>query len=683
MGNLSTSTFTNLTTALGSRASARELDAYLGGPSPEAFGGDPTGVADSSAAFTAALAASGHVHIPAGHTYKIGTGLVLTIGQSIIGRGKTSKITYVGTGAAITYDDQVLLRDFYLEGSTSGVGGTVGSIGLKAGSTNPTDFDGNQNFSGLFVSYFGSGIQVNYNGILKLDCCLVEQCTNGLHFTVSQLNAITVVGGEFKNNVNGVLDDSTGGTYTQTFLGVTIEGNTAYGYKRTAGGTSNLNLLGCYFEANVTGDIFVDSPGLLYNFQILGCSFRSTPIAIDIEDGIAGTIDYCNFTDHTTEIRLGAGTKYVKVGNGNQFDASFSVVNSGYMNDVLSGPQAFGVDASGAADSTDELIAWIAANPDKPHLPPGVYKISASITLPSNCHLSGSGPANTILFPANGFVGPLIILGDDTKVSDIEFQGLSAASSVAIKPGTAKSRWTVERCWIRLFADGMIDDTSSTNGTIRDCHFSANTATGLKVTSTATNLTVEGCYFASQPRNIHITGGVVAMSIRDCIVILGSAHGIECTGYTLGLMIDGCYFDSNTGYDLYLNVVYMYGISIRGNRFVTTATSIFIYACEGTVIEGNVFQPGTTAINVSDPLAVRTTIGENTYLAGQFVYATHNSGTQTSYRGQIFSNATPTGGTWQIGEVVWDPSPVSGQPAFRVCSVAGTPGTWIAGPNLA
>ncbi len=55
------------------------------------------------------------------------------------------------------------------------------------------------------------------------------------------------------------------------------------------------------------------------------------------------------------------------------------------------------------------------------------------------------------------------------------------------------------------------------------------------------------------------------------------------------------------------------------------------------------------------------------------------------FGGVLITNGTaaPTTGTWKVGDQVWDSTPVSGQPMGWVCSVAGTPGTWVAMANYA
>ncbi len=43
----------------------------------------------------------------------------------------------------------------------------------------------------------------------------------------------------------------------------------------------------------------------------------------------------------------------------------------------------------------------------------------------------------------------------------------------------------------------------------------------------------------------------------------------------------------------------------------------------------------------------------------------------------IFLSAPPITGTYDIPDKVWNSAPVSGQPVGWVCTVAGTPGTWV------
>ena len=46
------------------------------------------------------------------------------------------------------------------------------------------------------------------------------------------------------------------------------------------------------------------------------------------------------------------------------------------------------------------------------------------------------------------------------------------------------------------------------------------------------------------------------------------------------------------------------------------------------------------------------------------------------------NNAAPTTLTWPVGSIAINKSPVVGQPKDWICTVAGTPGTWVSGGNL-
>jgi len=50
--------------------------------------------------------------------------------------------------------------------------------------------------------------------------------------------------------------------------------------------------------------------------------------------------------------------------------------------------------------------------------------------------------------------------------------------------------------------------------------------------------------------------------------------------------------------------------------------------------------------------------------------------TTTSY------SAAPTSLTWTVGSRCYNSAPAVGQPKSWVCTVAGTPGTWVSEGNL-
>jgi hypothetical protein len=48
----------------------------------------------------------------------------------------------------------------------------------------------------------------------------------------------------------------------------------------------------------------------------------------------------------------------------------------------------------------------------------------------------------------------------------------------------------------------------------------------------------------------------------------------------------------------------------------------------------------------------------------------------------VYGTAAPVSGTWKVGDRVFNQTPVVGQPKSWVCTVAGTPGTWVSEGNL-
>jgi hypothetical protein len=47
-----------------------------------------------------------------------------------------------------------------------------------------------------------------------------------------------------------------------------------------------------------------------------------------------------------------------------------------------------------------------------------------------------------------------------------------------------------------------------------------------------------------------------------------------------------------------------------------------------------------------------------------------------------YNSAVPTTGTWKAGDAVKNNAPAVGQPKGWICTVAGTPGTWVSEGNL-
>ena len=108
---------------------------------------------------------------------------------------------------------------------------------------------------------------------------------------------------------------------------------------------------------------------------------------------------------------------------------------------------------------------------------------------------------------------------------------------------------------------------------------------------------------------------------------------------------------------------------------------------DGNIVEGNILNGGTYDV-------VWYAGADNSVFANNLVVNGTSSGTISSVVkaamatfgiGNVVSHGTaaPTTLTWKVGDIVWNSAPATGHPAGWMCSVAGTPGTWIAMGNLA
>lgn len=226
------------------------------------YGADATGSADSSAAFTAALAASRYVFVPAG-TYKLLTTVTLPPFGVVFGAGmNTTTITMYGGQVAFVLQYWSQLND--LKVNKSGSHGVnlieIGSATLDAGRASMSD---------VWVEGAGAdGIQLIYGnlGVLQ-NIVSILNGLNGIRFLRGNgdLNAWTLQGYiDLRGNANDGLRIE-GGTSSSDNLcskcnfisGVTSQENGQYGVYI---GTRS-NLVSCYTEFNTVSDIYIADYG--------------------------------------------------------------------------------------------------------------------------------------------------------------------------------------------------------------------------------------------------------------------------------------------------------------------------------------------------------------------------------------------------------------------------------------
>lgn len=259
------------------------------------------------------------------------------------------------------------------------------------------------------------------------------------------------------------------------------------------------------------------------------------------------------------------------------------------------------------------------------------------------------------------------------------------------------------------------------------------TAYGVWVSATQVNLNIEKLIFEGndieavlnairlQPRNAAVTG----CSITNAIV---RGNSLKSTGAAQAFAIANSgaasysITDLLTSGNLYVAVVHdafsctattitttnSVGDTFKSNRLNGSAayfcgtdvrlTSPSFYGNVGGA--GNsrsVYYDNTGRINVTNPVYTNMTYKAEISSATEYVengwYAAtptilNTAGARlinfygTLGRATTYGTAAPTTNTWAVGDRVYNQSPSAGQPKSWVCTVAGTPGTWVSEGNL-
>lgn len=140
------------------------------------YGADPTGVASSDAALTAALAASKNVFVPAG-TYLTSAAHNIPEGGILWGVGLESKFNCQGTGAHIGYTGSGTVRDLTFLGDVAKTGQVAVVMGSSAN-------DKQTFIRGCFFNACATGITSASSGLRRehaISDCHLQYCTTGIY----------------------------------------------------------------------------------------------------------------------------------------------------------------------------------------------------------------------------------------------------------------------------------------------------------------------------------------------------------------------------------------------------------------------------------------------------------------------------------------------------------------------
>jgi parallel beta-helix repeat protein len=298
--------------------------------------------------------------------------------------------------------------------------------------------------------------------------------------------------------------------------------------------------------------------------------------------------------------------------------------------------------ADGTGDQTEINLALTAANPagsarknGKVYLFGGTYSLSASVSIPNNTVLSGSGSATTITIPntQNGSynmitntdattgtgvtIRDLKISGNRTNQSSgamigIYLNNMGGGSSSSTRPGGKLIGLNVNG----VYGEGIMLSASSHNMIINNTILS-NSSNGVLLDAASNHNTISDNNINDHSTSLR-AGVSLATSANNAIngnTLTGNDSGIEM--YTDA--------DNNT---------------VSGNNLLDNGTGIYLYSAERNVISGNFAKGGATQIGIA--LGGYNAITGNTLQSGSVAVNFSNTDYNTFSGNQVIDSGGST-----------------------------------------
>lgn len=213
------------------------------------FGADPTGAADSTAAFNAALLAGKRVYAPAG-TYKlVSTVSMQQDGNLLFGDANATLLKYTGAAVAIDFNGKqhVALRDLRLQapGATIGVsvdGSSAACHWFRVENVTINGSSTGSDTSGTVSTGTGIKVQRSFYGVIS--GCDIAFWNKGL-YGLNSFNGNEVFANAFRQNLTGIrVTDETTNSEGAKIFGNTVESaqaSTAYGIDIQGGSSHDVS----------------------------------------------------------------------------------------------------------------------------------------------------------------------------------------------------------------------------------------------------------------------------------------------------------------------------------------------------------------------------------------------------------------------------------------------------------
>jgi parallel beta-helix repeat protein len=179
-------------------------------------------------------------------------------------------------------------------------------------------------------------------------------------------------------------------------------------------------------------------------------------------------------------------------------------------------------------------------------------------------------------------------------------------------------------------------------------------------TSSSANITIENCFGNGVANGLTVpTTGII---VKNCRFIKGGAGASDtCINNTVATGKN--YYEGNIISGFYRGI-WIGDENVALYRNTTTGSTL-----DGIAKTGNSLAGLECSDNQFDTCS-------------NYLLSSLRKGTAFHYRAELTYPAAPTTLTWQQGDRCWSQNQTVGQPIGWICTVAGTPGTWVAMVNL-
>lgn len=548
-------------------------------------------------------------------------------------------VASTGVVTAGTYNGQTISNAASFTGSLTVAGLTTLNGGLTIETGDTLTFNGD-----AFTDLTGNGLQVSTNVLT-----LMVQANKGLEVDVNGLSLIDCLSGEVlkyngSNQWACATDAGAGGVGDDVLVnGVNAVGanfiNTAAN-GTTAAITWGLNNVTDPDEISLTvGVASATEAGIITTGAQTFAGLKTFNNGITLASN-----QTINLTGGTTASRPGSPTegmlyfdtdtdKLLVYSNGKwQADRSTATKIVAASNSSQAAKDSADYVADGTGDQVEINAALTAATGGKVYLMEGTYVASATILVPNNTTLAGSGRGTIVELADLDATDNLVENSDTTTgtgvtIQDIRFDGRNDLNTAGTQEGitlanmgggggsSARQGARLTNLWVSRFRNTGLSLTNSNNNTISNNSLS-NNSIGMTVTSSSHNSITGnisqgnssyGFYFGNSPYN----------SMTSNISQGNSSHGIALDG------------NSNS------NVVNSNKIHDNGSG--GSSSGIIIISSDSNTLTGNDITDTAGsgyAINISNAASDTNYLADNRY-SGTGAANIQDLGTGTIYGGQL------------------------------------------------